>query len=134
MKIVIDANVIISAFAGRGLCSEVFELCLSDHDITLSEDLIMEVQRGLLKKIKVPEHTVKNIIEFLRLKTIIVAPAKIDDTICRDKDDQIVFGTALAAQVTVIITGDKDLLVLKQYKHIKILTPRAFWMLLKSRR
>ncbi|MBI5554298.1 MAG: putative toxin-antitoxin system toxin component, PIN family [Elusimicrobia bacterium] len=76
----------------------------------------------------------RNIIEFIRAKTTIVVPLEIADNICRDKDDQMVLGTALAAETEVIITGDKDLIVLKHYKHIKIVTPRDFWSLLKNRR
>ena len=33
MKIVLDANVIIAAFAARGLCESIMEVCLSDHEI-----------------------------------------------------------------------------------------------------
>jgi len=37
MKIVLDANVIVAAFAARGLCEAVFELCLSCHITAASE-------------------------------------------------------------------------------------------------
>ena len=37
MKIVLDTNVIIAAFATRGLCSPIFELCLDRFDVALSE-------------------------------------------------------------------------------------------------
>ena len=35
--------------------------------------------------------------------------------------------TAVEAKANVIITGDKDLLVLKKYKNIDILSPREFY-------
>jgi predicted nucleic acid-binding protein len=33
MKIILDTNVIIAAFATRGLCSAVFELCLDRFEV-----------------------------------------------------------------------------------------------------
>ena len=41
-------------------------------------------------------------------------------------DDDLVLATALAAQVDVIITGDKDLLTLKRDRGVRIRTPRQF--------
>lgn len=56
MRVVLDANVIIAAFAARGLCEAVLELCLSDHDIIVSRHLLDEVRRHVVGKIKLP-HT-----------------------------------------------------------------------------
>ena len=39
MRIVLDANVMVAAFAARGLCEALFELCLGSHEILLSEPL-----------------------------------------------------------------------------------------------
>ncbi|MCL4550295.1 MAG: putative toxin-antitoxin system toxin component, PIN family [Bacteroidetes bacterium] len=47
--------------------------------------------------------------------------------ICRDKDDNNILETAVAAKANVIISGDKDLLVLKKYKNISIISPREFY-------
>ena len=45
MKIVLDENVIIAAFAARGLCESVMEVCLSGHEIVLSNGLLDEIPR-----------------------------------------------------------------------------------------
>lgn len=44
----------------------------------------------------------------------------------RDSDDTIILATGLAALAEVIITGDKDLLVLSEFGGMLILTPRDF--------
>jgi predicted nucleic acid-binding protein len=44
----------------------------------------------------------------------------------RDPYDLIVLGAAQAAQVEVIVTGDKDLLVLANFEGIEILSPQGF--------
>ena len=41
--------------------------------------------------------------------------------------------TAIAGKADVIVTGDEDLLVLKKFRGIKILSPRQFLELLDRR-
>ena len=45
--------------------------------------------------------------------------------VCRDAPDDMVLATAVAAGADVLVTGDQDLLVLKKYRGIPIVTPRA---------
>ena len=47
MKIVLDANVVVAAFASRGLCESILELCLHSHEIVLSQELLDEILRNL---------------------------------------------------------------------------------------
>jgi uncharacterized protein len=130
MRVVLDTNVIIAAFASRGLCSEVFEVCLSGHSVITSEFILSEVREKLFQKIRLPQAIVRNIITYLRDTSEIVRPEPINEIVCRDKDDNIIIGTALGGKVKLIITGDEDLLSLKHYKGIKMVTPREFWNLL----
>lgn len=127
MRVVLDTNVIIAAFAARGLCAEVFEVCLTDHSIILSEHILSEVSEKLIDKIRLPQNFVQEIIDYLREQAEIVNPEEIKESICRDKDDIPIIGTALSGNVRFVITGDEDLLILKKYKDIEIVTPRKFW-------
>ncbi|MEF9427161.1 MAG: putative toxin-antitoxin system toxin component, PIN family [Candidatus Mariimomonas ferrooxydans] len=133
MKVVLDTNVIIAAFATRGLCADILEVCLENHSIVISEQIVSEVEKNLSKKIRLPKKTAHSITDYLRDVTEIVEPESIDTSVCRDKDDVAVIGTALQGKAEVIITGDDDLLVLKKYRGIKIITPREFWIYLKTK-
>ena len=53
MKIVLDANVIIAAFASRGLCESIFELCLESHELSLSNFLLNEIETNLVNKLNI---------------------------------------------------------------------------------
>lgn len=132
MRIVLDTNVIMAAFATRGLCADVFEICLTDHKIILSEHILFEVEKNLVKKISLPDKVVKDIIGHLRNNSDIVDPEVLNDSVCRDKDDVKIIGTALKGNARFIITGDDDLLSLKKHGNIGIVTPREFWDFLRS--
>lgn len=132
MKVVLDTNVVIAAFASRGLCAELFEVCLSEHTIILSEYILSEIQEKLIEKIKLPKSIVKNIIAYLRDTAEMVVPWKLDKSVCRDMDDDNIIGTALSGEANFIITGDNDLLTIKSYGDVAIVAPRDFWTKLRK--
>ena len=53
-------------------------------------------------------------------------PDVVDVPELRDPDDAVIIGTAIAAKVEVIVSGDLDLLVLKEFGNIPILSPTDF--------
>ena len=132
MKIVLDANVVIAAFASRGLCESIVELCLHSHEIVLCEELIDEILRNLRQKIKLPNGIVEDIGELLREHSHVISPIPLSMDLCRDPDDVKILGLAVAANVDCIVTGDKDLLILEKFQDIPILTPRSFSNILHS--
>jgi uncharacterized protein len=56
--------------------------------------------------------------------------AALSETACRDADDDIL-AAAVSVGADCILTGDKDLLVLKSFKGINIISPKRFWVLEK---
>ena len=127
MRVVLDTNVIVAAFATKGLCSDIFEICLLDHSIIISEYILLEVKEKLIDKIHLTQSSVNDIVSYLRNQAEVIMPEELHESVCRDKDDINIIGTALSGDARFIITGDEDLLSLKKYKNIEILTPREFW-------
>ena len=127
MKVVLDSNVLIAAFAARGLCETLLELCLEKHEIAASQPLLNEVREKLATKIKLPEHTIDEILGFLERQTSSVVPADVPSDACQDPDDLMVLGTAKAADASYLVTGDRDLLALDSYDGIDFVNPRRFW-------
>ena len=132
MRIVLDANVIIAAFAARGLCESIMEVCLSDHKLLLCDELLEEILRNLRLKIKLSDKIVDNISDLLMEQASMIDPVPLSPDICRDPEDVKILGLAVAANANYIVTGDKDLLVLKEFQDVPILSPRAFSNLLHS--
>jgi putative PIN family toxin of toxin-antitoxin system len=131
VRVVLDTNVIVAAFASRGLCSEVFEVCIAEHTIVTSEFILSEVKEKLINKVHLPRNISLAIIDYLREITEIFKPEHVDSHICRDIDDLKIIGTAISGNARFIITGDEDLLALKKYGESEIITPREFWSRLK---
>lgn len=71
---------------------------------------------------------VANYRRFARL----VPSHKFTQQICRDADDDAVLARALSARASLIVTGDKDLLVLHPWRDIRILNPAAAVRLITS--
>jgi putative PIN family toxin of toxin-antitoxin system len=128
MKIFLDTNVIISAFITHGHATELMEYCLVHHKIYTSDFIIEEVKKHLKNKFDYNNEEVDKVIDFIKLNFINTGNyKKLTKTVSRDADDDNVLAAAGSKKIDCIVTGDKDLLVIKKYKNIKILSPRDFW-------
>lgn len=127
MRVILDANVIIAAAASRGLCEAVLELCLEHHHLILCEGILEEIEEKLRIKIKVSPPVIAEYVKILRNNAQILEPEEVEGAICRDPDDLMILGLVVPGDVEAIVTGDKDLLVIKEYKNARIMTPRNFW-------
>ena len=56
----------------------------------------------------------------------VTVPAALDAPVCRDADDDSILATDVTGKCELIITGDKDLLVLKLFGNVEILSPGDF--------
>jgi len=126
MKIVFDTNVILSAFLTQGLSSRVLDICIDLHEINISPWIQKEVIEKLKTKFKISKGELKRVNNFLHSEFNIIKPSGEKPTICRDENDNNILHIANYLKVDLIITGDKDLLVLKEYSGIRIINPRQF--------
>jgi len=126
MRVVLDTNVLIAAFITRGACSTLLEHCFNQHELITSDFILTEFRDKLIQKFNFKKQDVEEAIRLLQSKMEIVAPSTLEAPVCRDPDDDQILGTALAGSVACIVTGDKDLLVIKQFNQIEILHPSEF--------
>jgi len=134
VKLVLGANVLIAAFVARGVCAELLEYCVREHEPVTSTPILEEVRRNLVAKIKVTSSQADQTVKLLRTRLRMVEPIALGAQVCRDADDDVVLGTAIAGQCDAIVSGDKDLLDLGSYREIPIVSPRAFWSFESHRR
>ena len=132
MRIFLDTNVLVSAFATRGLCSDVLRETVSSHQLIISEPLLTELERILKYKIHLPETLIKESLSFIT--QIGLAAEPIDGPVLdiEDKDDIVLIYSALNGNTNLFVTGDKELLDLEKVDQMVIVNPRSFWELLKN--
>jgi putative PIN family toxin of toxin-antitoxin system len=122
----------VSAVASRGLCSDVFNLVLAEHQLIVGETVLAEVQKVLRQKIRVPDDIVREFETLLRVEALIVPKAKVVSIAVRDKADMHVLAEAIAGKAEVLVTGDKDLLEVAVPLPLDVLTPRKWWERLRA--
>lgn len=127
MRVILDANVLIAAVAGRGLCESLLELCLEAHDLIVSPELLEEVHRSLVRKVKLPDSVAVDFCRLLRNNASMATPVAVAPDACRDPKDLYLLGLSESAKAEFLVTGDKDLLDSGWPGPTKIVTPRQFW-------
>ena len=125
MRVVLDTNVFVASIVADGLCRDLVRVRVRPHTIITSKPLLDELRRTLRVKFKADPDKFP-LLSALREQAEIVAPVSLGERVCRDKDDDVVLATALAGRANIIVTGDDDLLVLKTFRGIRILSPRRF--------
>jgi putative PIN family toxin of toxin-antitoxin system len=127
--IVFDTNVILAAFLTHGASAEVVEHCITEHEVFISSFILDEVKDKLRHKFRFPPSKVADLLSYLRDQLELIEPAKLTLPTCRDPDDDMILATGVAARADCIVTGDNELLDLKQYQGIPIIKPAEFWRL-----
>ncbi len=134
MRVFLDTNVLVSAYATRGLCADVLRLVLAEHELITAEVVLQELERVLLGKIRLTPDVVQDVLAFLRQYPAEPKPEARADLPVRDPDDAWVLASALAAGAEVLVTGDLDLLeIAAAVRELRITTPRGFWDMQRTR-
>ena len=129
-RICLDANVLVAAFASRGLCSDLLRLVLSEYDLIIPEVVVEELRRTLTTKLEVASlASVEAILDRCEIVPEGSEPCPIE---VRDPDDPRVLADALTGRVDLLVTGDQDLLSVAAESPIPILSPRAFMALARG--
>ncbi len=134
MRVYLDTNVLVSAFATRGLCADVLHLVLTEHQLVAGEGVLAEVRRILHQKIRLSPAVVREADTFLRQQALVVDVAPPLTIAIRDPDDRIILSEAVAGQAEVLVTGDRDLLDIAAEAPLPIMTPRSFWAVVLAAR
>ena len=132
MRVCLDTNVLVAAFATRGLCADVLRTVLAEHDLVVGEVILAELRRALTSKLKLPPDRIEAVEAVLTTVPIVPKPSAPSAPAIRDPADRWVLATAIAGGADVLVTGDRDLLVVAPDSPIPILEPRAFWELLRA--
>lgn len=121
-----DTNVLISAlvFGGlpRALLTRVFR---GEITLVTSTVLMDELEEVLVVRFAHDPSLARTIRAEIEQLAEVVDGADLAP-VARDADDDAVLAAAVAGDASAIVTGDRDLLVLGEYRGIRVVTPRDF--------
>ena len=134
MRVVIDTNVLVSAFVYGGNPRRVLELVLSgDIEMAISEPLAQELRDVLLREqFDLTPQLVRTAITEIGALAELVVPRKHHAVIDSDPSDNVVLDCALEAGADYIVSGDAHLISLKRFGKAKIVNPQQFLSLLQG--
>ena len=129
MRLVLDTNVLVSAFLWKGTPGRLVELA-TEKEITLhtSRALVDELSEVLhrkkfAKQVAATGYAAAQIVRNFRHLAHAVSARILTQQVSRDPDDDALLACAAAARADLIVSGDDDVLALKQYRGIPIVTP-----------
>jgi len=132
VRVFLDTNVLVSAFATRGLCTDLFELVLLEHDLVLGSNVVRELDKVLRDKLKLTAARSTEIVEYVSGEAVQIVREAAPSGAAVDADDALVLGEAIAAKAEVFVTGDAALLELGAVENVPVVAPRQFWEMLQS--
>lgn len=135
LRIVLDTNVVLSVllFGGR---LEFIRKAWKDGKLKplFSEDTLEELVRVLhYPKFGLEDEEIDFLIymEVLPYAEVVEGTARINREMCKDRDDVKFLECAVAGKADYIVSGDDDLVSLKEVESIKIITPAKLRELLR---
>lgn len=133
MRAVVDTNVFVSGIFWRGnFCSQIIEKWRKrKFELVTSRDILDEFVRTLTNfKLKMPDDMIEEWKNLIIENSIIVEPTIKLNVVKDDPDDDKFLEAGIDGNVDLIISQDKHLLKLGEYKKIKIVRPEEAVLLI----
>jgi putative PIN family toxin of toxin-antitoxin system len=125
VRVILDSNVWLAVLTTNGFCRRMWKKARHDSVICASPDILEEIEGKLRSKFGFNSRHARLLTLFVERQTHAV---KVVSAIraCRDPDDDRILAAAFDGECSHLITGDADLLALKKFEGIAIVTPREF--------
>jgi putative PIN family toxin of toxin-antitoxin system len=131
VRAVFDTNVLVAAFVAEGICSKLLTRSRKKQfHLIVCPIILQEFDRVLIKKFSATRNEARSAMRIVSEAVhSVVHPSQSVQSVCRDPDDNAILACVLEARADYLVTGDEDLLELKVFKGIRIVTPRDFELL-----
>ncbi len=134
MKISVDTNFLISSTQWDYSVSHklLIRLIKEDIEIFTTKDILTEFSEVLARDFRYNQDEINNIIEKTLAFVKIVEPKEKIEIVKNDPEDNKIIECAIESSSNYIITYDKHLLNIKEYKGIKIIKPEEVFDILEQ--
>lgn len=140
LKVVLDTNQFVSSIISKkGPSAQLFQAWREHaYILIISLEIIKEIEQALryphiTKKYHLREEDIESFIHLIEHEAVVLPGSLRVDVIKEDPEDNKILACALEARAQYIVSGDKHLLSLRQYKDIAIVTAREFLKTIDSK-
>lgn len=127
MRAVADTNIFISAFLFGGLPQIFLELAIGgSFSLVTSGSILEEFDDKLKTKFAVPDDKRQAFLGKLTSHAVVITPSIVLNGVPEDPDDNRILECAVEGKANCIVTGDRHLLRLNEFRGIPIVTVRSF--------
>ena len=128
IRATLDTNILVSALLYSGNERKILEAAIEGKFKSITSPAILDELGRVLTRLEVGEHEVEGyLIRIMEISEVRI-PTRLDDMDIRDREDIKILECARSGASDYIVTGDEDLLSLKEYDGIKIIRS---WELLR---
>jgi putative PIN family toxin of toxin-antitoxin system len=129
LRILLDTNIYVSAILFKGKPRLVLQELVDERVLAfISNEILKELEDTLSKpKFKLNNDFVQIVLSEIRDITKLISISPLNSYLeLRDRNDYHILEAAYSAKVDFLVTGDKDLLSLKNIPDFKIVPPEEF--------
>ena len=128
MRILIDTNILISGLYFHGLPKKLLsEIDFEKFNVCVNEKIIAEYTDKIDNKFSKSKYILDKDLREKIFSSFKSFEIKSDLKICRDPDDDKFINCAIDAKAIYIVSGDNDLLTIKNFAGIEIVTAREYY-------
>lgn len=134
MKVVIDTNIFVSSFFG-GNPRKIIDLWKTEKITLCLSSAILDEYIDVLRRIGLKdEDELDELLSLFSRGFNILFTTKTPQLklIKKDPDDDKFIECAVALKANIVVSGDREVLAVKEYKGIRILTPQEFLKLYEN--
>ena len=131
MRVFLDTNVLVSAFVSRGLCTDLLNIVLAEHELLVSNLVVEEFERVLRDKLRAPKTVLERALSILDHTEAVPNPTAVPGEPGFDEDDATILAAAIEAEADIFVTGDQELLAAAKGRPMPAVSPRRFMELLR---
>jgi uncharacterized protein len=133
LRIVLDTNVLISALLRQGGPRRLLLLLSREHEIVSSVQMLAELEDVLHRdKFQLNDDQITDYLSLIISGSTVMNVADYPEVIRVDPDDDVVLASALEGEADYIVTGDKHLLLIREYCKMKIITVKQILAILEK--
>jgi putative PIN family toxin of toxin-antitoxin system len=129
VRAIIDTNVFIAGLLWRGSPHVLLEHARAGTLAVISSSTLIAELEDVLGRAKFAailsktSTSLERTIAEVRQLAELIDPPPLERPVCRDSTDDHVLALALSANADMVVSGDDDLLVLRSFANIPIVTP-----------